>query len=267
LSNQTNRKLIRKAALICGSGFGGALDSELPGVWSTTTVGTTYGEVNVRICSVSDNIEIVYIARHSDRHRVPPHLINHLANLSALDMLGVTHILATSAVGSLRREIDCGAIVVLDDFVDLRGGVTTFFDQIGHVRHTDFSEPFSQDLRLMVLEEAANLSSKWLDPPIVYPAGTYLCLNGPRYESPAEIRLFSSWGLDVIGMTVAPEAILARELDIAYCNVSVVTNLGTGLATAALAHSEVEAQMAQSRPFLLKVLTQTMNRILGVPNY
>jgi 5'-methylthioadenosine phosphorylase len=155
--------------------------------------------------------------------------------------------------------------VVLDDFVDLRGGATTFFNLPGRVTHTDFSAPFSDTLRMMVLEEAANVSTEWLDPPIVYPAGSYLCLNGPRYETPAEIRLFASWGLDVVGMTVAPEAILAHELDIEYCNISVVTNLGTGLASATLAHSEVEAQMAHSRPFVLKVLIRTLKRVLEGP--
>lgn len=263
MSNHDNENLVQRVGLIGGSGFGSAFDSELSSSSSVTEVSTRFGDVRATISAISQDREIVFIPRHGMRHSVPPHRINHRANISALSELGVTHILATSAVGSLRREIDRGAMVVLDDFVDMRGDITTFFDDLGHVRHTDFSEPFDEDLRLMVLEEAVKLSTVWLRPPIVYPGGTYLCLNGPRYETPAEIKLFASWGLDVVGMTVAPEAILARELDIAYCNVAVVTNLGTGLSAAALAHSEVEEEMIQSRPFLLAVLIKSLRRLLG----
>lgn len=263
MSNETERIPVRKAALIGGSGFAGALDREWPRPAEIEVVDTVYGAATVKSYPAPGDGRIYFLERHGERHTVAPHRINHKANFAALAALGVSRVLATSAVGSLRRELDPGSMIVLDDLVDLRGGVTTFFDGDEQVRHTDFSEPFSQELRLMVLEEASEAASQWLNPPLIYPAGTYLCLNGPRYETPAEVRLFASWGLDVVGMTVAPEAILARELDIAYCNVAIVANLGTGLSGGALSHAEVEAQMASSRPFLLTVLMRTLRRLVG----
>ena len=135
--------------------------------------------------------------------------------------------------------------MVLDDFLDFtKGDVTTFFDQPGQVRHTDFSHPYDPDLRETLLATA---------PPelTVHPRGTYLCVSGPRYETPAEVRLFASWGADVVGMTGAPEAILCREAGLRYAGVALATNYGTGLLTgAALSHAEVEEQMALRRSAL-----------------
>ena len=138
-------------------------------------------------------------------HVLPPHRINHRANVHALREAGADAVFATAAVGSLRTEIAPGDCVVLDDFLDFtKGDVTTFFDQPGQVRHVDFSHPYDPGLRETLLATA---------PPNfpIHSRGTYLCVSGPRYETPAEVRLFGSWGADVVGMTGAPEAILCRE--------------------------------------------------------
>ncbi|MDR3710233.1 MAG: MTAP family purine nucleoside phosphorylase [Capsulimonadaceae bacterium] len=263
MSNEQTGEIKKRAALIGGSGFSGALEVEMRQPAKERIVTTAYGEVTVQLYTMGDNEELVFIPRHGKGHSVAPHRINHPANLSALAALGVSGIVATSAVGSVKREISPGTMIVLDDFIDLRGGVTTLFEAPRRVRHADFSEPFSEQLRLFILEEAAILGTERTSAPLVYPAGVYLCVNGPRYETPAEIRAFATLGADVVGMTVAPEAILARELDLPYANAAIVTNLGTGLAQAALSHSEVESQMAVSRPFLLEVLLRTIRRMLA----
>ena len=254
----------RRVAVIGGSGFGGGLADALPGVSHSETVATEYGVVTVTVRDLDTGGSLVFLPRHGAGHSIPPHEINHHANIAALNALDIAHIISTAAVGSLRRDLDSGTVIVLDDFIDFRGGVTTFYgSESGKVRHTDFSEPLCHDLRLMLLEEANSLSCTWMDAPLIYPAGTYLCVNGPRYETPAEVRMFGLLGADVVGMTIAAEAILARELDICYACVGLVTNLGTGLSTAALSHSEVEAQMLTSRPFITDVIVRTVTRLLS----
>ncbi|HEX5322492.1 MAG TPA: MTAP family purine nucleoside phosphorylase, partial [Capsulimonadaceae bacterium] len=209
--------------------------------------------------------EIVFVPRHGFGHGVPPHRINHKAHILALKACGVNDVLTTSAVGSLRASLKPGDLAVLSDFIDLRGGPpATFFDgEEGLVRHTDFTEPFSEALRNLLLDEAKEIDIGRDGAPKVHGTGIYLCLSGPRYETPAEVRLFTSWGADVVGMTVAPEAILAREADLRYASVAVATNLACGLGEGQLSHQEVEAQMAISRPFMIALLHRAAARVLA----
>ena len=141
-------------------------------------------------------MELLFLARHGAGHVLPPHRINHRANVAALRDLGVDAVFATTAVGSLRTEIEPGDFVVLDDFIDLtKGEATTFYSEPGQVRHTDFSAPYDPGLRETLLQTAGEEIA-----PRVHPSGTYLCTSGPRYETPAEVRLFGQWA-DVVGMT------------------------------------------------------------------
>ena len=147
----------------------------------------------------------VFLARHGAGHRLPPHRIPYRANIAALKILGVRAALATTAVGGLRPDLRPGAFVLLDDFIDWtrRDRGATFFDEPGQVVHTDFTTAYSPAVRAAVLEAAAaqNIALRQ--------AGTYLCADGPRYETPAEVRLFAAWGADVVGMTGVPELTLA----------------------------------------------------------
>ena len=228
-----------RIAVIGGTGFGDSLIVGTP-----ETVDTEYGPALVTRGDLGGGRELVFLARHGPGHLLPPHLINHRANIAALRGLGVTAVLATAAVGSLRRAMAPGDVVLLDDFLDFtKGGPLTFFDAAGNVRHTDFVRPYDPALREALEREAGDGIR-----PRLHPRGTYLCLSGPRYETPAEIRLFASWGADVVGMTGAPEAILCREAGLPYAGVALVTNYGSGLLDATpLAHTEVEAQMAAFR--------------------
>ena len=233
---------MRRIAIIGGTGFGAALVAGTP-----ETVETPYGAALLTRADLGEGRELLFLARHGVGHRLPPHRINHRANIAALRGLGAEAVFATAAAGSLRPEIAPGDVVVLDDFLDLtRGEVMTFFDEPGDVRHTDFVHPYDPALRAALLVAVqADLA------PHIHPRGTYLCVSGPRYETPAEVRLFASWGADVVGMTGAPEAILCREAGLPYAGVALATNYGTGLLTdTPLCHTEVEAQMASRRDAL-----------------
>ncbi len=231
-----------QVAIIGGTGFGAALVEGTPEI-----VETEYGPASLTRADLSGGPELLFLARHGAGHSLPPHRINHRANIAALRDLGVNAVFATTAVGSLRPEIAPGDFVVLDDFLDFtKGEVVTFYGEPGGVRHTDFVHPYAPDLREILLQTAGTQIT-----PRIHPTGTYLCTSGPRYETPAEVRLFGRWGASVVGMTGAPEAVLCREAGLRYAGVALVTNYGTGLLSAApLSHAEVEAEMAASRDLL-----------------
>lgn len=250
---------MRRIGIIGGSGFGEAFAQG-----AAETIRTEWGEAAVTRSPLGEGGEIVFVARHGAGHRVPPHLINHRANIAALHQAGARGVLATAAVGSLQLGKKPGDYVVLDDFIDLTKGDVVTWSGVGRVQHTDMSQPYDTDLRAALLASADGVALGGA----VHARGTYVCLSGPRYETRAEVRLLASWGGDVVGMTSAPEAILCREIGLPYANIAIVTNYGCGLASeAALSHAEVEAQMAQSREDLLQWLTRAAQTLtLSVPN-
>jgi 5'-methylthioadenosine phosphorylase len=200
---------------------------------------------------------VLLLPRHGKGHRVPPHQIDHRRHVHLLRERGVQAVLATAAVGSLRPDWTPGTMVILSDFLDFTRTIHTLFDH--EVVHTDFSQPFSPLLRDALIESARELGIA------VQPQGVYVCAPGPRYETPAEIRMFRMLGGDVIGMTVVPEAILCREAGIHYAAVAVVTNLGTGLSDAPLSHEEVGEVMARVVPNIARLFARTLHRVHAVP--
>lgn len=242
---------MRRIAIIGGTGFSHALISG-----QSETIETEYGPAQITRGDLDDTCELIFLARHGAGHHLPPHQINHRANIAALRDLEVRAVFATTAVGSLTLKIAPGDFVVLDDFLDFtKSGVTTFFD--AQVRHTDFSQPYDPLLREVLLANAGDT----LDA-AVHPHGTYLCVSGPRYETPAEIRLFAQWGASVVGMTGVPEAILCREAGLRYAGVAVVTNYGCGLVPdTVLSHGDVTTQMARSSQILAEWLLRTIQAI------
>ena len=249
-------------ALIAGTGFENAFAESV----ETETVATPYGSVD--LCRVSlQQHELIVLPRHGRGHSVPPHEINYTAQMWALKELGIEDIMATATTGSLRSDRVPGSILILDDFIDFRGQVTTFFQGSNSlVKHTDFSDPFSTRVRNALSNSALVLSESNGGPVKVYNEGTYVCTLGPRYETPAEVRLFRQWGADVVGMTVAPEAILAKELGMNYAAAAVVTNLGTGLSKNKLDHEEVSRQMSDVRNFLVSLFKQAAMLLLEPPD-
>jgi len=207
------------AALIAGT-----LIYDLPGVTlEERSVDTPFGETLLYDIRGAES-EIVFLPRHGLSHDTPPHKINYRANIKALEMLGVKRALAVNAVGSINQEVPPLDMVVLSDFLDFTSGrEATFFDggERG-VTHVDMSEPYCPYLREHLLEAAPSYAST------IHPRGVYVCTNGPRLESPAEIKMFAQLGGDVVGMTGLPEAVLAREANICYASVGFSINWAAG---------------------------------------
>jgi 5'-methylthioadenosine phosphorylase len=165
--------------------------------------------------------EVVLLARHGRRHTVPPSQVNNRANIQVLQEAGCTHILATTAVGSLREEIRRGDLVILDQFIDFtRHRAVTFHEHFapGEAVHTPMAEPFSSDLRERLIQQVDSLGYRY------HPAGTVVTIEGPRFSTKAESHMFRAWGADVINMSIAPEVILANEIGIPYAAVAMSTD-------------------------------------------
>ena len=165
-------------------------------------------------------IEVVLVARHGLNHQYSPTQVNNRANITALKDAGVTHILATTACGSLRGEIERGHLVVLDQFIDFtRFRATTFHDSFaGGAKHTAMAHPFAEELRRRLIAGAERLQLP------VHPHGCVVTIEGPRFSTVAESKMFRLWGADVINMSTAPEAMLANEAGIPYAAVAMSTD-------------------------------------------
>jgi len=187
-------------------------------------VSTEYGEPTSPLQTGQINdVDVVILARHGRDHAISPTKVNFRANISALQKLGCTHIIATTACGSLRKKIGRGDFVVLDQFIDFtRHRDITFFDKFPgggeNAKHTAMPDPFDEDLRNALIKTANELSIK------VHDKGTVITIEGPRFSTRAESHMFRAWGADVINMSVAPECILANEANIPYAAIAMSTD-------------------------------------------
>lgn len=161
---------------------------------------------------------VAFLARHSRGHKLLPTELPFRANIYAMKMLGVEWIISASAVGSLQEQYAPTDIVVPDQFFDrTRGRVSTFFGE-GVVGHITFAHPVCSDLSAIIAQACETVGVK------VHRGGTYLCMEGPAFSTLAESRLYRSWGMDIIGMTNLQEAKLAREAEICYATMAMVTD-------------------------------------------
>ena len=165
-----------------------------------------------------DGQAVVFLPRHGRGHAIPPNEVNYRANIDALKRFGVTEIISVSAVGSLKEELPPGAFVIVDQFIDRTVSRPASFFSTGGVAHVSLAEPVCSRLGDL-LERAARES----DIPIVR-GGTYLAMEGPQFSTKAESNLYRSWDCAVIGMTNMPEARLAREAELCYATVGMVTD-------------------------------------------
>jgi 5'-methylthioadenosine phosphorylase len=162
---------------------------------------------------------VAFLPRHGVGHRYPPSLVPSRANMYALKSLGVRTVVAVSAVGSLKEEIAPLHLVVPDQIVDrTTSRVRTFFDQTGLVGHVSMADPFCESLRTLLIAAAREAGAT------VHAGGTYICIEGPRFSTKAESRLYRQWGMDIIGMTAMPEAQLAREAELCYAVLALSTD-------------------------------------------
>lgn len=195
---------------------------------------TPYGEAKVTIGYYKGE-EVAFIPRHGSGHSLPPHLVNYRANIWALKELGVENIMASTAVGSLHYENKPGSFVLASQFLDFtKQRQHTFFEggQLGVV-HCDMTRPYCTDLRVSIAKVAEEKGFNF------HNGGVYVCTEGPRFETAAEIQMFKLLGGHIIGMTSVPEVCLARELGICYANISIVTNFAAGISPNILTHGEV----------------------------
>lgn len=209
-----------ESAIITGTGI-----YEIPGFkFTEKIIETEYGQALIYIGSDGE-FELAFLARHGLSHTTPPHKINYRANIKALKLLGVKKILATNAVGSISPDIPPTGLTLLTDFLDFTSGrAFSFFDGgDSGLAHTNMDDPYCPALRQKALELAPNFDLS------IHPKAIYVATNGPRFESPAEIQMFSRLGGDVVGMTGIPEVVLARELAMHYAAVAYSINWAAGL--------------------------------------
>lgn len=245
------RNLKKKAriAVIGGTGF-----ERLFSNVEKFIVGTPYG-VPPPLCT--GNIggkSVVFLPRHGLEHSVPPHKVNYRANIYALYEVGVERIIAVNAVGAINKSFKPGDIVVPNDFVDFaKTRITTFYDD-APVTHIDVSQPYCPEIRRLLIEKAEELSQH------VWPKGVLVCTEGPRFETPAEIEMFSRLGFDVVGMTGVPEAVLARELEMCYACVCFVSNMAAGMQKR-LTPKEVYDVSREVQPKIEQLLIKTIKAL------
>lgn len=199
---------------------------------------TPYGTVEPIVGKLA-NRKVVFMSRHGRDHAIPPHLVNYRANIWALRKLGVRKILATAAVGSLSSSFRLGDLVLLDQFLDFtKSRPQTFYEggQQG-VLHVDMTEPYCTAVRQVILDASEQLGFALKN------GACYVCTEGPRFETPAEIQMFQRLGADLVGMTSVPEVVLARELGMCYASIGLVTNEAAGIAKHLLSHAEVMESM------------------------
>jgi len=172
-----------------------------------------------------DGVELMFLPRHGRGHRVAPSALNYRANVAAMKQLGATHLVAVSAVGSMKEEIAPGDFVVVDQFIDLtKRRASTFFSFDGTtdlgapVAHVPFAQPVCADLAQALGDAAATTGVK------VHRGGTYVCIEGPQFSTRAESLLYRSWGVSVIGMTNVTEAKLAREAELPFATLALATD-------------------------------------------
>ena len=168
-----------------------------------------------------ENVPVALLARHGREHTIPPTSVNYRANIQALKDLGCTHILATTAVGSLRKKIGRGDLVIIDQFIDFtKRREMTFYDTFSPHKpvHTSMADPYDANLRACLIAACKQRGYSY------HPTGTVVTIEGPRFSTRAESRMFRSWGADIINMSIATETILANEANLPYAAIAMSTD-------------------------------------------
>jgi 5'-methylthioadenosine phosphorylase len=185
-------------------------------------VTTVYGKPSSALKRGSiGGVEVVLLARHGREHTIPPTQVNYRANIAALQSAGCTHIVATTAVGSLREEIRRGDFVVIDQFIDFTKQRKMTFHETFEPHnpvHCAMADPYDERLRKILIDEAKRLGYP------IHEKGTVVTIEGPRFSTRAESRMFRAWGADIINMSIATETVLANEAGIPYAAVAMSTD-------------------------------------------
>lgn len=206
-----------KIGIIGGTGLGQALLGDLDGKQLEPL--TPFGKPSAPIiCTQWQGLDVAFLARHGIGHVYGPSDVPYRANVFALKMLGVTHIIASGATGSLREDIAPGQLVIPQQIIDKTYKRDNSFFGNGIVTHVEFDQPFCAKLREVLIDAGKGLDLK------LHEGGTYVCMEGPQFSTVAESNMHRNWGGDLIGMTCMPEAKLAREAEICYALVALPTD-------------------------------------------
>lgn len=238
-----------RIAVIGGSG----LEDLLRGS-RTMRVETPYGPAPpISVGSVAMQ-EVAFLPRHGTKHDLPPHKVNYRANLSALKQLQVERVIATNAVGAINSSYSPGDLAIPEDILDMtKSRATTYFDS-APVTHVDVSQPYCPELRKIIIESCDGAKVK------TWGSAVLAATEGPRYETPAEIRMLRILGSDIVGMTGAPEVFLARELEMCYSSLCFISNRAAGLQER-LSAVEVMEIGKKAMPAMLTAIRKTVESI------
>ena len=219
------------------------------------SVQTEFGEIEVEIVEVKGK-SIAFLARHGKYHGIPPHCINYRGNLKALQKLGVKQILATASVGSLNPDFPTGSLVLLTDFLDMtkQRSITYFEGDSDGAKHVNMDDPYCRNLRKHLTEKSIQHKVQLTGDAV------YICTEGPRFETEAEIKMMRQWGADVVGMTGVPEVVLAKELGMCYASVGIVINMATGIETGPIQLTDVEGILSRNKEMISRLFLATFSK-------
>jgi 5'-methylthioadenosine phosphorylase len=240
-----------------GSGFYSFLEAveevEVATPYGQPSAPLTIGEIGGK--------RVAFLPRHGRDHELPPHRIPYRANVWAMKEAGVRRLIGPNASGALKAELELGEFVVCDQFVDrTRGREDTFYDG-PETTHVSAADPYCPDLRRLLVETAAELGIAARD------GGTVVVVQGPRFSTRAESRSFQDAGWDVINMTAYPEGYLARELELCYANISMVTDHDVGVeGTPPVSHEEVVQVFTENNERLRELLFAVIPKIEPQPS-
>jgi 5'-methylthioadenosine phosphorylase len=239
-----------------GSGFYSFLEDA-----DEIDVDTPYGKPSAAITiGELGGKRVAFLPRHGRNHELPPHEIPYLANVWALKELGVRRIIGPNASGALKADLELGEFVVCDQFVDRTSGRKDTFYDGPETTHVSAADPYCPDLRRLLVETAGELGFKARD------GGTVVVVQGPRFSTRSESKWFQEMDWDVINMTAYPEGILARELELCYANVSMVTDHDVGVeGTAPVSHEQVVRVFNENNERLRELLFAVIPRIPPQP--
>lgn len=220
-------------------------------------VETPFGSVRLNAGFLGGK-EVAFLTRHGEHHSIAPNQINYRANLYALKEFGVKAVFATACSGSLNPDYQVGSFVLLEQFLDFtKNRTATFFgDSTGKpIPHLDFTDPYCRTLGDAVVKAAASMGEP------VMRGATYCCMEGPRFETRAEIRMLRTLGGDLAGHTGYPEVVLAREAGMCYCSIGIVSNMAAGIMDQAINPKEATDIVAGRLEVLQTILSETIQSL------
>ena len=223
-------------------------------------VRTPFGETSARITiSEVEGKKVAFLPRHGVHHQFPPHAVPYRANIYAFKKLGVERVVGPNAVGSLRAEVRPGDFVFCDQFVNFTSGRKDTFYDGPETTHVSAADPYCPQMREVAIEAAGALGLRF------HKSGTVVGIQGPRFSTKAESRFFTKQGWDVINMTQYPEAILAREQELCYLNISLVTDYDAGLegdpSVKPVSHGEVIRVFNRNLENLRELISQIVRKM------